>query len=772
MSISSVLFSEDMVHPIEPDETRPSDSTLTHRLGGDRWAFLEDIDAPQWVDLDVEIFKPDVERDDPWFHQSHWHIEMPLADFMASPERSPEKQSVESYESGPQGTTNDENLSSPTASGEDDIQSGLRDATQLFGSNLFPTEERQQEINSNFRPRKTWQHKATMGPKGGNHHGLEGQKDVLPTGNRHPGMFKPYSRVIPTESQQSKGPWARLTAKIKPEDTYVRESKKVVGHTDIINTASGRGKRDVSLLSKNVFSRLARASKEGQISSGKDKLSTKETVVPETNFSEQEKPALTVANQKLYVDQWKQKAHKLNAEKIKVSAKVDRLQVNIEKESNVVSKNSGMSRWLSKASNDRKELVQVTEIDLKKNADIGLKKKTDMASASHSEEKLGRPWRNTSAMEKVKPPSSGFMKALNRQRQETSGGEAERLNQGEAGRSRPSQSLFDTKGREGGSVESSTKLDISPMKASVGVVKKASNASLTNGKVSHLLGVETRNKGIQLILQKVGSGSVLETNEVKLESKKSTTVKANSQKPTDSCSRWTQKLGRLKDAVEMVSGMYKSTSGKKMSLKGDLDHKIGNLEKSKFQDSSEGKGKSASSVCSQPEETGNDETGSPGVQKTASTLANTQKKDITIVSSGKNARQKIGPQVTEFSAAENSNRRKTDALKKQQWRFVGPYLRPSKCVQKDSSNLLKTSCAMLSSVEGGVSTKKLTHKGRDDVSECSSRQTRQPGFKDVKEWEAISGRCYNDLSLHQRNQADADIAAINRSQALVTGPES
>lgn len=54
----------------------------TAAMNDKRWAFLEEIDAPQWADLKVEeaLAKAGTIGDDPWFYRSHSHHEVPLTD--------------------------------------------------------------------------------------------------------------------------------------------------------------------------------------------------------------------------------------------------------------------------------------------------------------------------------------------------------------------------------------------------------------------------------------------------------------------------------------------------------------------------------------------------------------------------------------------------------------------------------------------------------------------------------------------------------------------
>ncbi|CAK9863561.1 unnamed protein product [Sphagnum jensenii] len=54
----------------------PATALVNHN--SKHWAFLEEIDAPQWVDFTVEAALEETVGDDPWFSHSHLHHEVPL----------------------------------------------------------------------------------------------------------------------------------------------------------------------------------------------------------------------------------------------------------------------------------------------------------------------------------------------------------------------------------------------------------------------------------------------------------------------------------------------------------------------------------------------------------------------------------------------------------------------------------------------------------------------------------------------------------------------
>lgn len=37
----------------------------------ERWEFMESVEAPMWIDLREEMRQAGVEKDDPWFQQTH-----------------------------------------------------------------------------------------------------------------------------------------------------------------------------------------------------------------------------------------------------------------------------------------------------------------------------------------------------------------------------------------------------------------------------------------------------------------------------------------------------------------------------------------------------------------------------------------------------------------------------------------------------------------------------------------------------------------------------
>lgn len=56
-----------------PGPTTSPQSFTAISPNGDIWQFLDEIDAPKWVDLHEEavLAAAGLEGDDPWFHSSH-----------------------------------------------------------------------------------------------------------------------------------------------------------------------------------------------------------------------------------------------------------------------------------------------------------------------------------------------------------------------------------------------------------------------------------------------------------------------------------------------------------------------------------------------------------------------------------------------------------------------------------------------------------------------------------------------------------------------------